>query len=204
MIPLTVQFPIPPPIPGGEVDFHLHTSTSDGHYTGCQVTEMLRMAGVGVAAITDHDDTAATRDPVLWRHLDALGGDAPRIVPGVEITCALHAPLVEGGDQELHIIGLGVDTNNVALRKALIRQRLGIFARVKDCVARLRAAGYDITYAQLGRRAKERVVTRAGIARVLRDAGYADSFEEALAIVEAHIAPYRSMPRRFTMDAEDA
>jgi predicted metal-dependent phosphoesterase TrpH len=201
---LTVQFPIAKAIPGGEVDFHMHTTTSDGLHTGSQLVDLLRMSGVGVAAITDHDDTATVRDPVLSRYLDALGDDAPRIVPGVEITCALHAPLVDGGEQEVHIIGLGVNANDHGLRKALINQRLGIYARMKDSVARLRADGYDISLGDVTREARECMPNRGHIARAIHHAGYADSWGAGLKIVDAHIGDYRAMPRRFTMDAEDA
>jgi len=202
---LVVQFPIAKAIPGGEVDFHNHTSMSDGHYLGTQIVDLLRMSGVGVAAITDHDETASTRDPVLWRHLDALGKDAPQIVPGVEITCALNAPLVDGGEQEVHIIGLGVDNNNTALRKALIRLRLGVAARIKDVIQNLRADGYDITRGEVTREvSRERMITRADIGRLLVKRGYAETFGAAAKIVASNTPAYRSLPQRFTMDAEDA
>ena len=39
---LTVQFPIAKAIPGGEVDFHMHTTTSDGLHTGSQLVDYPR------------------------------------------------------------------------------------------------------------------------------------------------------------------
>jgi predicted metal-dependent phosphoesterase TrpH len=191
--------------PVGGVDLHMHTTTSDGDLSATRIVDLLRAAKVQVAAITDHDAMASARNSVLWKYLDALGPNAPQMVPGVEITCSMTAPLVDGGSQMLDVVGLGCDPQNLALRKALTRQRLGTAARVRDCVEKLRADGYDLSYGKLGRVAGLRAVDVGILDRAVVRGGYAPDCETARnEIINPHLADYRGMPQRFTMDAQDA
>ncbi|MFC1609593.1 PHP domain-containing protein [Myxococcota bacterium] len=202
----------------GEVDFHLHTTTSDGSYTGKQVVDFLMASGVGVAAITDHDSTAAIRDPALWRYLDTLGPAAPQIVPGVEITCSLKEPLVQGGLQALHIIGLGVNPKHPKLRKALMCQRLAQDARMRHCITELRADGHDIQYSRVGVAAGRRRANAWDMARLLVGQPGVSSKTKATKLIRSHLTDYRqppvgsaldagnvmSHPERFALEPEDA
>lgn len=189
----------------GGVDFHLHTRSSDGLLDDRQLIDALRSHDVSVAAITNHDDISVGRDPVVTRYLDALGNDAPRIVPGVEITCWLDTPVDPDGWQPLHMIGLGVDPNDPRLRKALIRQRLGRIAWVDDCIAKLRADGFDVRSSELGRVARGRQIAMNILAELLVQKGYAASKKLAMSeLVEPRAAMPGDIPERFTLSPKEA
>lgn len=63
------------------VDFHLHTTASDGCRTPAQVVERALALGLCRMAVTDHDTVAGV--PAAVR---AAAGRIP-LVPGVEFTC---------------------------------------------------------------------------------------------------------------------
>lgn len=204
MTSMSVQNYLPPATFGG-VDFHMHTTTSDGRHSDTEIIDALGRYGIEVAAITNHDDASVGRDKAVVRYLEQLGDRAPQIVPGVEITCWLDETVDPDGWQSLHIIGLGCDPNHPALRKALIRQRLGIVARVKDCIETLRAKGYDVSRRELGRVAGTRAIVPGILAQLLATKGYASSTAKALEeIVLPNIAWPGELPQDFTMSPADA
>lgn len=63
------------------VDFHLHTTASDGCRAPAQVVERALALGLYRMAVTDHDTVAGV--PAAAR---AAAGRIP-LVPGVEFTC---------------------------------------------------------------------------------------------------------------------
>nr|MBA3847971.1 phosphatase [Planctomycetota bacterium] len=79
------------------VDFHLHTSASDGAHEPARIAQAAAEARLVRWAITDHDSVAG------WR---AVAG-APGLVPGVEVTG-------QTDDREIHVVGLGVDPDDAA------------------------------------------------------------------------------------------
>ena len=87
----------------GLVDFHIHTNLSDGSCSPEQVREMIRLRGLAVWAITDHDLLDAS---VAYRDL-----------PGAVIGCELTT-WAEG--REVHMVGLGMDPDDSTLQ-ALLR-----------------------------------------------------------------------------------
>jgi len=201
----TTQIAAIDPDPRDRVDFHMHSTVSDGAKSPEQVLGMLSAHGVRAAAFTDHDDIAASRDPALVRAIARLGAAAPHMVPGVEITCWLDQVPGKGGLQELHMVGLGCNPRHPALRKALIRQRLGIAARVKACVSALRADGYDIRTSELGRVAKTKAVKPATIADLLVKRGYArDRFDALFGLVLPRLPQPGDIPESFMMTTERA
>jgi PAS domain S-box-containing protein len=93
------------------VDFHCHSSLSDGTLTPEALADLLAAEGVAFAALTDHD----TMDGSI-RFREALTRKGIGCVNGVEITTAFD-------DGEIHILGYGVDPANAALRDALASSR---------------------------------------------------------------------------------
>lgn len=187
------------------IDLHLHTYGSDGVFPARKVVEQAQANGVRVAALTDHDTMEAARDTDLVRALRALGGRAPQIVPGVEISCHLEAPLAKGGKEYLHIIGLGVDPRDPELRKALIAQRLGISARIRDCIAKLQADGFDIRYGEIGRTCGLEAPTERTLGEILAAKGYAKDADTARKeLVAPRLTKNGELPERFEMDPAEA
>ncbi len=194
-----------PPATSGGVDFHMHTTTSDGLHSDTEIIDALGRYGIEVAAITNHDDASVGRDEAVVRYLDQLGASAPQIVPGAEITCWLDEPVDPEGKQAVHIISLGCDPNHPELRKALIRQRLGIIARVNDCIERLQAKGYAVSRREVGRVAGTRAIVPGILAELLVANGYASSAKEAKnEIVRPNLARPGELHQEFTMTPADA
>ena len=91
------------------VDFHTHSTASDGALSPGDLLVRARSAGLGMLAITDHDTVAG--------HVAAageLGRDVEflQLIPGVEFSCRWSGITV-------HIVGLGMDCNHPAMREAL-------------------------------------------------------------------------------------
>lgn len=97
-----------------KVDFHLHTHLSDGGLSPAELRTAVRRNALRHWAVTDHDTLAG------WKVLEGELG----LIPGVEVTAELAG-------HEIHIVGLGVDPQQVgfadflAAIRALRRERLG-------------------------------------------------------------------------------
>lgn len=146
-------------------DFHLHTTASDGIYAPAQVMRLARQAGVTMAAVTDHDtldglDQAAQAAQEL--HIAFL--------PGVEISTE--------GDAEVHILGYGVDPQNLHLRAFFEQQGQERIERARKMGQKLAALGYPVDTEEILRSAGSSV-GRPHLARALVAAGAVSSVQEA-------------------------
>lgn len=87
------------------IDFHTHTSASDGALPPAELIARARARGVEVLAITDHDTVDG--------YLAVAGTEAGlRLVSGVEFSCRWSGTTV-------HIVGLGIDCAHPAMREGL-------------------------------------------------------------------------------------
>ena len=96
------------------VDFHSHTSRSDGTLEPQALAQMMRRRGVSVFSVTDHD----TLDAYAAFH-GALSDAArpPRVVVGVEINTTHRG-------NEVHLLGYGVRLDDP---RGYEEQPLGVF-----------------------------------------------------------------------------
>jgi 3',5'-nucleoside bisphosphate phosphatase len=115
------------------VDFHSHTSESDGALAPQALVEKMRARGVSWFSITDHDTTRA---------YDAIETAGARVVPGIEINTTW-----DGSD--VHILGYRIPTGPSPLGDALERNRAHRRGRIDRMVSQLNAAGYPITVADV-------------------------------------------------------
>jgi predicted metal-dependent phosphoesterase TrpH len=143
-------------------DFHLHTHRSDGLLSPDELVAAVRAADLDHWAVTDHDTMAACRQLVAEAGL----------VPGVEITAG-HA------GREIHVVGLGVATDDAPLETLLRNNRTRRRERLAAIFARLPASrrrGVDISEADdgvsesLGRLHLARLLVAKGKVRSLNDA----------------------------------
>ncbi|MEP4148488.1 MAG: PHP domain-containing protein [Halioglobus sp.] len=90
------------------IDFHTHTTASDGVLTPAEMLGRASEAGIGLLAITDHDTVAG------YRAAAALSAEYPdvRLVPGVEYSCRWSGTTI-------HVVGLGMDCEHPAMREGL-------------------------------------------------------------------------------------
>jgi predicted metal-dependent phosphoesterase TrpH len=149
------------------LDFHLHTTHSDGSCTPAEVIGLAAKAGVTALAITDHDITTGIPEAT------AAGKDLEiEIIPGIEISSLL-------GNSELHMLGYFLDYQNARLNERLMRLRESRHRRNPKIIERLQAAGIDITYDEVRALAGTDSVGRPHIARVLMEKGVVSSAKEA-------------------------
>jgi 3',5'-nucleoside bisphosphate phosphatase len=166
-----------PPAPApAAIDLHSHTTRSDGVLTPEALVTDAAAAGVRLLAITDHDTLAGVRE--LRR-----SGTVPaglEVLPGIELNSVLEEP-GEGGEAEVHVLGLGVDPDDDALEAALARQRDSRRTRFDLMVARLRDLGMPIDAELESQPATtdDDALGRPRIARAMIAAGFATSVEDA-------------------------
>ncbi|MBM4126243.1 MAG: PHP domain-containing protein [Nitrospira sp.] len=171
------------------VDFHLHTTHSDGSCTPAEVIELAAKAGVTALAITDHDITTGIPEA-------AAAGKARgiEIIPGIEISSLL-------GGSELHMLGYFLDYEDARLNDRLTRLRESRHRRNPQIIERLQAAGIGITYDEVRALAGTDSVGRPHIARVLMEKGVVSSAKEAFNLWLADGRP-AYVPRELPTPAE--
>ena len=106
----------------GKIDLHMHTTVSDGTDTPEALIKAVKMAGISLFSITDHDAVKAAKIlPPLQK------GARPAFLSGVEFSCK-----DEFG--KYHILGYGYDPNHPAIEKVVGH---GHSLRMKKLLARL-------------------------------------------------------------------
>lgn len=114
------------------IDFHTHTSASDGALEPCELMARAEAAGIAVLAITDHD-TVAGYEAAAAYHSHSGGGT--QLVAGVELSC-------QWSGVTIHILGLGIDCQHPAMRGALLRMATARQERGEAIAARLATRGF--------------------------------------------------------------
>jgi predicted metal-dependent phosphoesterase TrpH len=113
-------------------DLHCHSTVSDGCLEPAALVRRAHDNGVTLFSLTDHDELGGTAEAA--REAAALG---VRFVPGAEISVTYQ-------DVTVHMVGLGVDPENPALRAGLDRVRAGREERAQrmaDALARVGLGG---------------------------------------------------------------
>lgn len=152
------------------IDLHTHTCLSDGNLTPMELLTAAREAGIGILAMTDHNDT---EDLSTYR----AAFPELRLIQGSEITCRYLA-------NELHVVALGIDPDNPRLRAVLAQNQPDRRPYLTAILDKLRALGIDVgTYDQLqAANPHSRHFGRMQIAREMVDRGYVNSADEAFDI----------------------
>lgn len=152
----------------GALDFHSHTTASDGTLSPRELVRLAARHGVRVLAVTDHDSTdglAEAREEAV-RHPDMT------IIAGLEINCD-----VEGA--EIHVLGYFVDHEAPWFQAFLREQRAERVVRVHRIAERLAALGMPIDPAEVFAIVKEGSPGRPHVAQVMVNRGYVKSVREA-------------------------
>lgn len=114
-------------------DLHTHSTASDGTSTPQELVDLARGAGVGLLALTDHDTVAG-----LDAAAEAARAAGIAFVDGVEISA-------EGAPGRCHLLGLGFDPGDAALRETLETISQARRTRNARMVERLNALGVPLT-----------------------------------------------------------
>jgi hypothetical protein len=115
-------------------DLHCHSVVSDGTLTPEALAARAKANGVGLWALTDHDEIGGQHRAIAAAH--AQGMD---YLTGVEIS-------VTFADTTVHIVGLGFDPDDARLAQGLAATRGGRGERAKDMAEQLAQAGIPGAY----------------------------------------------------------
>ncbi len=160
------------------VDLHAHTRRSDGLLEPATLVGAAAAAGVRLFAITDHDTLAG------YRQVRAAGAipAGMDLVPGVEIN-AIVSGRGRFWENELHVLGFGMDPDDEEFEHVLATQRESRRVRFDRMLARLRELdlGVDDVLEPGGAANADDVESlgRPTIARALIAKGHASSVEDA-------------------------
>ncbi|MCD7779294.1 MAG: PHP domain-containing protein [Candidatus Gastranaerophilales bacterium] len=152
-----------------KVDLHIHTCYSDGAFSPEKIVDCAIEAGLGVIAVTDHDNVLS------YGIASEYAKDKPlEILPGVEINT-----LYKG--YEVHILGYFMDLNNSDFQKLIKNQQQARVKQTKEIIYLLsKKAGIKITYDSIIKQVAEGgSIGRPHIAKAITNAGGTSSVIEA-------------------------
>jgi predicted metal-dependent phosphoesterase TrpH len=148
------------------LNLHIHSSCSDGVYKPKHIIETARQKGIDIISITDHDTVEA------YKHIHQTGL-AVRILPGIEFSS-------NWDNQDVHILGYGVDTKNRELNDMLIWMKDGRFSRAEKMIEKLENLGVKIPLELvLSFTGEKNLIVRPHIAQALVAEKYCRTKQEA-------------------------
>jgi predicted metal-dependent phosphoesterase TrpH len=115
-------------------DLHCHSSVSDGTLEPEALAARAKANGVELWALTDHDELGGQQ-----RAIAAAGAAGLPYLAGVEIS-------VTFADTTVHIVGLGIDSDDAALKQGLAATRGGREARAREMADELAKVGIPGCY----------------------------------------------------------
>lgn len=115
------------------IDFHTHTSASDGALDPVELLQRADDSGVALLAITDHDTVAGYRAAAAYC---AVNASSVRLVPGVELSCLWSGTTI-------HILGLGIDCEHQAMDRGMATMAAARLERGEMIAHRLGARGFS-------------------------------------------------------------
>jgi predicted metal-dependent phosphoesterase TrpH len=148
-------------------DLHCHSTVSDGTLEPGALAARAAANGVELWALTDHDE---------------IGGQASAreaaLAHGMAYLCGTEVSVTFAGET-VHIVGLGVDPDDRALREGLARTRGGREERAREMAAGLAQVGIRDAYeGALEYVGNPELISRTHFARFLVEAGHcADTSE---------------------------
>lgn len=144
-----------------KVDLHSHSTVSDGLLAPRQLVRYAAEQGVGVLALTDHDDVSGLSEAQAEAALQGI-----RFVTGTEISVTWRR-------RTIHIVGLRIDADNAALKAGLARLRESRFERARRIATELDKIGIAGSLEGAMAYASEHIISRTHFARFLIERGHA-------------------------------
>jgi hypothetical protein len=142
-------------------DLHCHSTHSDGLLSPADLVARAAARGVGVLALTDHDELSG-----LGEARAAAADAGIRFVCGSELSVSWER-------HTIHVVALGIDPGAPAIGAGLAAIRTGRSARARRMAESLAAAGIRGAYeGAMKYVTSERLVSRTHFARFLVEAGH--------------------------------
>lgn len=153
------------------VDFHMHTTYSDGTMSPKALASLAHKRQVTTIAITDHDEIGGG----VWLREHPVAGVT--VVPGVEFSATFHG-------KDVHILGYAIDTANKRLLDYIRFFKEERRTRIIKMITKCQQAGYDVSVEDLMTTCGEHAsYGRPHLARLLISKGYVTDINEAFATV---------------------
>ena len=150
-----------------KVDYHIHTTASDGESTPTQVVRQAKDLGYDIIAITDHDNINGVREALIAGEAVDL-----TVIPGIEIAAQTEEGI------GLHLLGYKLDIESEELNEFLA----GMIDRRKDrnekLLKTLAEMGYVLEPGDL-KEGRNSYIGKPVIARALKEKGYIETEKEA-------------------------
>ena len=141
-------------------DLHCHSFVSDGTLSPEQLAARAAANGVELWALTDHDEIGGQARAAAAAHAHGM-----RYLTGVEISVTFIGATV-------HIVGLGFDADDAALRQGLVQTRGGRGQRAHDMSDGLAKVGIKGAYeGALTYAGNHELISRTHFARFLVETG---------------------------------
>lgn len=147
------------------VDFHTHSTCSDGTLTPKALVNHAKKSGLSAFALTDHDSVDGIKE--AKEEAERIGIE---FIPGIEFSAAENT--------ETHIIGLFIDPENETLLKTIEKLKGSRKRRMEEICFKLRNLGMDITHEEALEIAGGNFVGRAHIAKLMVEKGYCETIKE--------------------------
>ncbi len=146
---------------GLQFDLHTHSTASDGSLAPAELVQRAAACGIGVLALTDHDQTAG-----LSEAAGAAREAGIEFVPGIELS-------VTWSHQTFHIVGLGIDPDCASLQAGI--ERISAFRhwRAEEIDRRLAKKGIHGALDGARGYAKGAILSRTHFAHYLVAQGHA-------------------------------
>jgi hypothetical protein len=148
-------------------DLHLHTHFSDGTFSPEEVVALGKKFGLAALSLTDHDTVEGCA-----RMAAACAAAGIEFIPGTELTA-------EQDENELHILGYFLDTQNKKLLVEIAKFQAVRQNRIREMVARLNELHVPLAAEAVFTLANCRSPGRPHVARALVNAGLCSSLDEA-------------------------
>ena len=148
------------------IDFHTHTTASDGALSPSELFSRAVDRGLTALAVTDHDTLAG------WQAAQALQNQGVALVCGVELSC-------QWGGATIHVVGLNVDADSGELLEALDQLQQLRRDRAEKIAAKLERLGAVGALAGAQALAGEGAICRPHFAHWLVSEGYMPSVSRA-------------------------
>jgi len=139
-----------------KIDLQIHSTASDGKFSPSDVVDMAVERGMEAIAITDHDTVSGLDEASIRAKERGL-----ELVSGVEISCSISEL-----NCVVDVLGLFIDYKNEELRKVLDGVKKDRVEEKKEIVKKLNELGYEITFNELLKEAKDSL-GRPHIAKIL-------------------------------------
>ena len=141
-------------------DLHSHSTVSDGTLSPRDLVRRAAEQGVELFALTDHDELGGVAEAAACAAQVGLA-----FVPGVEIS-------VTWAGRTVHVVGLGIDPANEALREGLATVRSGRTERARRMAEQLATVGIGGAFeGALKHVGNPELVSRTHFARFLVELG---------------------------------